>query len=203
MPEKESSTELKILEAARVVFREKGFAATRTRDIAEAAGINLALLNYYYRSKKNLYDIVMAESMRLFFDGLLPILNREDTTLREKVERMVGYYIDVLVDNPDLLGFIITEVRTHPDAYMDKMGLREKLANTAAMRQLMEGVSSGGLPPVHPLHLLINLMGLTVFPFVAAPLLQAAFGLDREVFVALMQERKQLIPQWVGNVGNV
>ena len=59
MTEKEISTEEKILEAASKVFTEKGFAGTRTRDIAEHAGINLALLNYYFRSKEKLFEQVM------------------------------------------------------------------------------------------------------------------------------------------------
>ncbi len=63
----DSSTEEKIKEAARVVFMKKGFAATRTRDIAEEAGINLALLNYYFRSKEKLFELVMFEKFQKFF----------------------------------------------------------------------------------------------------------------------------------------
>ena len=50
--ENKESTESKIKDAAKIVFHKKGFTATRTRDIAEEAGLNLALLNYYFRSKK-------------------------------------------------------------------------------------------------------------------------------------------------------
>ena len=71
---KEKDTEQKIKEAAKKVFQQKGFAGTRTRDIAEEAGINLALLNYYFRSKKKLYEIIMLESLREFFAGVLLIL---------------------------------------------------------------------------------------------------------------------------------
>ena len=59
--EKNPSTEEKIKEAARRVFTKKGYAATRTRDIAEESGYNLALINYYFRSKEKLFDIVMLE----------------------------------------------------------------------------------------------------------------------------------------------
>ncbi|HLZ87627.1 MAG TPA: TetR family transcriptional regulator, partial [Puia sp.] len=67
---KEASTEEKIMEAARKLFTQRGFAATRTRDIAEEAGINLALLNYYFRSKQKLFDIVMMENFRRFLGGM-------------------------------------------------------------------------------------------------------------------------------------
>ena len=69
------STEEKIKEAAKKVFLKKGYAATRTRDIAEEAGINLALLNYYFRSKEKLFDLIMLEKLEKFFGVIAPVLN--------------------------------------------------------------------------------------------------------------------------------
>ena len=80
MTEKEISTEEKILEAASEVFTEKGFSGTRTRDIAEKAGINLALLNYYFRSKEKLFEQVMKAKILIFFGQILPIITNEKTT---------------------------------------------------------------------------------------------------------------------------
>ena len=64
---KDISTEERIKAAARKVFHQKGFAGTRTRDIAEEAGINHAMLNYYFRSKEKLFEMVMMETMAQFF----------------------------------------------------------------------------------------------------------------------------------------
>ena len=69
------SAEERIKAAARKVFHQKGYAATRTRDIAEEAGINHAMLNYYFRSKEKLFQIVMTETMTQFFKGVGVILN--------------------------------------------------------------------------------------------------------------------------------
>jgi AcrR family transcriptional regulator len=82
------STEEKIKEAAGIVFTKKGYGNARTRDIAEEAGINLALLNYYFRSKEKLFNIVMAERIDKLFGVLVPILNDESTTLEEKLEKI-------------------------------------------------------------------------------------------------------------------
>ncbi|MBS1688702.1 MAG: TetR/AcrR family transcriptional regulator, partial [Bacteroidetes bacterium] len=87
--EKNSSTEEKIKEAARKVFLQKGYAATRTRDIAEEAGYNLALLNYYFRSKEKLFDIIMVETMQNFLHSVKEILRDEQTSLQEKLELLV------------------------------------------------------------------------------------------------------------------
>ncbi len=83
-------TEEKIKEAARTVFTRKGFAATRTRDIAEEAGLNLALLNYYFRSKEKLFEIVMLEKMQVFFGFIGPIIYDDSTSLELKVEGIVS-----------------------------------------------------------------------------------------------------------------
>src|ERR1700736_6685770 len=88
-PAKETTTEEKIKEAARKLFTQKGFAATRTRDIAEEAGINLALLNYYFRSKQKLFDLIMMENFRQFLQGVTVHFRDEHMTMVERVERIV------------------------------------------------------------------------------------------------------------------
>src|SRR4051812_36042236 len=105
------STEEKIQKAARKVFTQKGYAATRTRDIAEEAGINLALLIYYFRSKEKLFEIIMLEKMQKFFSVLLPIINNTATTLENKIDGIASNYIDLLTANEDLPLFILSEVR--------------------------------------------------------------------------------------------
>src|SRR6476620_8054618 len=108
---KPENAEEKILAAARKVFLEKGFAATRTRDIAEEAGINLALLNYYFRSKEKLFQLVMIEKVQLMFGVLLPIINNGELELETKVERIVENYIKLLSENPDLPLFVLSELK--------------------------------------------------------------------------------------------
>ena len=83
------SSEERIKEAARTVFTKKGYAATRTRDIATEAGMNLALLNYYYRSKEKLFQQVMSEKLQLLFGVIAPIVNDPSTSLDQKIERLV------------------------------------------------------------------------------------------------------------------
>src|SRR6187455_1667961 len=98
--EADLSTEEKIKSAARLVFTKKGYAATRTRDIAEESGINLALLNYYFRSKEKLFHIVMEEKFQKLFGTIAPILMDNTTTLEKKVELFASTYIHMLSENP-------------------------------------------------------------------------------------------------------
>src|SRR5579863_8490992 len=106
-PAKESSTEDRIKEAARKLFTQKGFAAIRTRDIAEEAGINLALLNYYFRSKQKLFDLVMMENFQEFIKGITVNFTDESLTFDQRIDKVVTAYIDMLTRVPDLPLFIL------------------------------------------------------------------------------------------------
>jgi len=196
--EKNSSTEEKIKEAARKVFLQKGYAATRTRDIAEEAGFNLALLNYYFRSKEKLFDIIMLETMQQFLHSVREILSDEQTSLQEKLELLVERYIDVLIKNPEMPFFILNEVRQDPKKLVSKIGLKQKLAETYFIQQIRE--VAGKELAMHPMQIIMNLMGMIVFPFIAKPIVQHMGNLDQDAFNALMEERKKLIPIWLHGV---
>src|SRR5688572_19795294 len=128
------STEEKIKEAAKKVFLKKGYAATRTRDIAEEAGINLALLNYYFRSKEKLFDLIMLEKLEKFFGVIAPVLNNTGASLEQKIILVSSNYIDLLIANPELPLFILSEVRHNPDQFAHKLPVA-KVADSHFMKQ--------------------------------------------------------------------
>jgi AcrR family transcriptional regulator len=193
----DSSTEAKIKEAARKLFTQKGFSEVTTREIAAEAGINLALLNYYFRSKEKLFDIVMRENFTQFVLGIAIIFHDDKSSVEEKIDRIVSYYIDMIALNPDLPMFLLSEIRRNPQALADKLDAEVNILRTAFMKELMEKRKAAKLPPLHPLHIISNLIGMTVFPFVASPLLRRVGKVSPEEFNALMQERKKLIPVWL------
>lgn len=191
------TTEKKIKEAARVVFHKKGFAATRTRDIAEEADINLALLNYYFRSKENLFEIIMFESLLGFFQNLVAVLNDETTGLKAKIEQLASRYIDYLSKEPDIPLFIMSEIRNKPDSFFEKTSLQHTIMNSFFLKQYSQAVKKGKITEINPLHFLVNLLGLIVFPYIANPMVRRMGELSDEQFDQLMQERKKLIPVWI------
>ncbi len=185
------STEEKIKEAARLVFTQKGYSATRTRDIAEAAGLNLALLNYYFRSKQKLFEIVMLEKMQKFFGILIPILYDDSSSLETKVENISIKYIDLILANPDLPFFILSEARNNPDLILKMAQRKDFLMNSVFIKQIREKK-----PGLNPLHFLISLLGMCVFPFVMKPILQKMTSMEEAAFRQMMMERKSLVPLW-------
>jgi AcrR family transcriptional regulator len=194
MPQKDITTEEKIKQAARIVFTKKGYAATRTRDIAEEAGLNLALLNYYFRSKEKLFQLVMMEKVQMMFGVLFPIANNPETTLSEKIELLVQNYIALLTKNPDLPLFVLSEIRNNPEHFQNKVGINA-LRESSLIKQLVEK-----RPDINPMQFLISLLGMTIFPFVAGPLLQAANLIETNNFGMLMEQRKVLIPKWIDSI---
>jgi AcrR family transcriptional regulator len=195
----ELSTEEKIKEAARKLFTQKGFAATRTRDIAEEAGINLALLNYYFRNKQKLFDIIMLENIQLFLGVLLQKLEGEKRSLEELLKFMAENYIDMLLKNPDLPFFVLSAFQSG-EAVEDQQGIffeRISTVRDTFIARLGEQIQQGHLKSVHPLQFMANLMGMIIFPFIANRLMKDRFHLSDEAFATLMEERKKLIPQWM------
>ena len=190
------STEEKIKAAALKLFTKKGFAATRTRDISEEAGINLALLNYYYRSKERLFELVMTEILQNFFRGLTQIFNDEGTSLDEKVSIFVKSYTALLKQQPDLPLFIFHELRMNPQKLASKMGVNQ-VFKTFFFKQLGHEIERKKVARIHPLHYVINMIAMSVFPFIAAPLLKHIAGIDDKNFGSLIDERVTLVPKWM------
>lgn len=186
------STEEKIKHAARKVFMKKGYAATRTRDIAEEASINLALLNYYFRSKEKLFNQVMKEKLQQFFGVLIPIISDSSTTLESKIDVIVSKYIDMLSENPELPLFVLSEIRTGQAQLAEILPIEKITGKISFIKQLQEKN-----PKINPVHFFMNILGMTVFPFIARPAFEAISILDKKDFESMMEERKKLIPLWI------
>ncbi len=193
----DDSTETRIRQVARDMFIEKGYAKTTSRDIAKRAGTNLALLNYYFRSKEQLFKQIMMESLHDFFELVIGILDNHETTLKQKLSLLSDKYIDALIRQPDLPMFILSELRTHPKEFLNSFLHNLKIKQTVIFRQLKDHVGKSKLQKIDPFHFMMNLMSMLLFPFIARPLLGHVMELDPKAFEKLMNERKQLIPIWI------
>ena len=192
MSENEISTEDKILLAASKVFTEKGFAGARTRDIADEAGINLALLNYYFRSKEKLFDQVMKVKIVLLFGKIIPIISNEKTTIEEKIDLASEKYFEILSKNPNLPLFVISEIQKKNSNIKSILPVEKILMNSVIIQQIKEKN-----PELNPFHFLLNFLGMTVFPFLARPVFQNFHIMNDAEFQKFVEERKTLVPQWI------
>ncbi|MFT3982178.1 MAG: TetR family transcriptional regulator [Ferruginibacter sp.] len=195
--ELDKSTEERIKESARKVFHAKGFAATRTRDIAEEANINLALLNYYFRSKQKLFELIIMETLSGFFLSVSQVLNDPGSSIEQKIETLVSKYIDLLSNEPEIPTFVIGELRSNPQLLLDRLPSRTLIFESVFLQQFQEAIIQGKIEPINPVHFIMNMVSMIIFPFMTKPVLKHVVGANDAEFNALMQERKKLIPIWI------
>lgn len=188
----ELTTEQKIIIAARQVFTQKGYAATRTRDIAKEAGINPALLNYYFKSKENLFKIIIIEKFMELFGKLLPIISDENISLEAKIENIVSYYTNLLTENPDLPIFVLNELKNNEHVFDESLQSARELSQPIVEKQIREKGIKSSVSTV-----IVNILALTIFPFLVKPMLTSSGLVPKEDFKEFIKQRQEMIPDWI------
>lgn len=198
-----SGTERQILEAAGRVFVRRGTAGARMSEIAEEAGVNQALLHYYFSSKAELARAVFIGAARRLFPRVLETLASE-APLEEKVRRVAELEIDFLLRHPQLPGYILSELSHHPERadelFEALSGSTVEDAIPRVMRrvgaQIDAAVEAGELRPIEPETFVVNLISLCIFPFAARPMVSMISGVDAAGFEAMMERRKRELPDF-------
>lgn len=196
---RDNETEMAILTAARKVFTHKGYSAARMEDIAREAGINRALLHYYFRSKDRMFDLVFEQRIREFFVGLAQIMSRP-LPLFDKIRAIVEHDINMILVQPDLPIFIMQELTQSPDrliAVAKNSGIGPATMMKAFRAQVKEAVDKKLIRPIEGGQLLINIMSLCVYPFVAKPMIKAVQDLDDDQFDKMIRKRRQEVPEFI------
>ena len=200
-PQKDRDTEQRILDAAHAVFVRRGTAGARMQEIAAEAGVNQALLHYYFRNKAQLAQAAFERAAK----GLMPAVVQviaSDGALDDKVRRVVALELDHLSRAPYLPGYIIGEVTHHPERAAQLIaavtGLAPKALGPrvlgALRRQIDARVKAGVMQPIAPESFIVNLMALCIFPFAVRPMIQAMLGKDDRWFSQFITRRRRDLP---------
>lgn len=184
-----ADAEQKIFIAAREVFFKQGYDGGRMEEIARRAGVNKALLHYYFRSKRQLFLAVFRASASEIIPHVWTFL-AEDGPVLEKLERFVGAYLEVALANPELPAFFFEEVRRNPEwlAALVKQhtaGLFDRLSE-----QVEAEARAGVIRSIPAEQLLVNTLALCAFPFLARPVLKAFTRFDSDAYQAFLESRK-------------
>ncbi|MBA2407547.1 MAG: TetR/AcrR family transcriptional regulator [Chitinophagales bacterium] len=192
-------TEEKILEAAEEVFHEKGFDGARMQEIAEQAGINKGLLHYYFKTKDKLFEAIFSVALNRIVSKIIAILEM-DVALHEKINMIVDQYMALLLKNPALPRFVLNELNKNPDRFISKHINKDvKIAFLKFVASVQQEINNKKIQPIDARQLFINIISLTIFPFVGRPLLQVVFGADNTEFKQLLVERKEHIKKFINN----
>lgn len=190
---KSKNTEQKIFDAATELFLEKGVDRTSVREIANKAGINLALMNYYFRSKENLFDAIFTMLVQKNTRKLGRILD-SDMGIEEKIKAYVEAYIDMLTENPLLVSFVMAIVHRSQDRITQLKAISSLYSTPKFAQQIYEESKKGAIRHTSPTQLFVDMLSLITFPFAIKFLIQDRTGYDEEQFQAFIQERKIRIP---------
>lgn len=187
-------TEEKILSAAKKVFIRKGLDGARMQEIADEAGINKALLHYYFRSKMNLFEVVFKNIIIEFVPSIGKIL-KSNISIEEKIERSISNYFDLLLNNPYIPIFIIGEINRDTDKFIKFVNDISGVNNI--VHEYYVSFINSGVTLKDPVQYLTSILSMIIFPFIASPLFKVAFYNGNEAeFNNYLVNRKEFVIEY-------
>jgi len=192
---RDGKTELSIKDAAKKIFLRKGFSGARMQDIADEAGINKALLHYYFRSKEKIFDQVFQEALETFFPRIIEVIN-SDLPLFDKITVFVREYITTLTQHPYIPLFILHEISQDPQRLIQKLiSMQNEFRPQKFIAQIQTEIKAGMIKSVSPVQFIINMLALCIFPIAGKPMIQGVLGLDEIQYRLLLEQRITEVPK--------
>ncbi len=185
------NSEQTILDAAKKIFISNGYAGAHMQAIADCAGVNKALVHYYYRNKQKLFDRVFENVLETVIAPIIDIF-AEQIPLLKKIERFINAYIDTLKKNPYIPIFMLHELSANKALVLkcfERIG-KQKVSNI--MPELVMNMA-GTVKQGDPRQLLVNFISMLIFPFVGRDLFSQMFDFTATEYDEFLEERKTLL----------
>lgn len=199
-----NETEKAILHAAEQEFMLKGYGGARTTAIAEKAGVTHAMLHYYYRTKETLFERIIEEKASELLNQVLSLYDIEDNIpFVDKISHVIQRHFDLLVQNPLLPGFVLTEFKNNPerlDGWFAKMGEAAIKLTPKVQEEIKTAVDLREICDISARQLLTDMLGLNISSVCFADVLCRIYGQSREEYLTMRREenieviRKRLMP---------
>jgi AcrR family transcriptional regulator len=195
---KDASTEEKIKAAAKEVFLAKGFAGCSSREIAKAAGENVALVNYYFRSKGQLFELIFKAAMEDFLLSMLQVFS-SDQSLEQKMRIFIENEFEFLSKHPELPSFIINEMNREEGCASGEHTLHfEKIAETGIFNECAEAQQKGIMREISLISITLLVMSNCQYPIMAKNLIKNMHHLsDDEYSIQLKNHQQHVIEMLV------
>lgn len=194
--ESNSETQQKILQAATVVFLQRGKKGARMQDIARQANMNKALLHYYFRSKERLYQEVFNREVKKVMQDLFHSIT-PGRDIRQFLRSFINQYVDRLAENPQVLRFMLWEIEDGGEGVQHIFtDIKSELGQSSPrifLRNLKSAIQEGTIRKVDPYHLLFNIMGMCLYVFIARPILETIFPEIDPTTPSFIHKRKEEI----------
>jgi AcrR family transcriptional regulator len=194
MIKKDTETEEVIKQAAKRVFFVEGRFNATTQEIADAAGVNRTLLNYYFRSRNKLFDLVLMDA-RKHFKKKMQFVFESDLSFREKIEQFIEIYLAEAIAYPYLETYMVARMNEKLQKNELSPEHEEQAHNdiNKFFAVIKKEMDKGTITRMNPVHFLWNLVSLLSFPIVMQPMYKRLMNLTDEEYQKLIQERKGII----------
>lgn len=194
MSTKETDNERLILEAAEAEFLEKGYGKSRTTEIAKRAGVNHAMLHYYFRTKENLFEVVFQKKAKLMSEVLFLTFN-QDLPFLEKIKKGIEEHFDLLVLNKKLPTFIFSEIMSDENLknlFINIIKDKAEMLFKSLKQEIENEVKMGRIRYINPYDLLFSIVSLNIFVFIGEPIISSIRKFDEKQFTKFLEQRKQM-----------
>jgi len=188
-------TRERILKAATEVFVEKGLAGARMQEIADHAGVNKAMLHYYFRSKEHLYESVITTTIANVMTEVRGVLQDEGLSFEERIARFIGAYFDALKDHTYMPRLVMQDLMVGGQRvvqYFRKAAEQAGfLGGVPVLGILEEGIECKELRKIDPKQAIVSLVSMVAFYFLGRPIFSGVLGLSDEDQKRFFEERKR------------
>ena len=191
-------SEDKIKDAARRVFLKKGFDGTTSRDIAREADMNIALTNYYFRSKEKLFLEIFKDILELYFQNMVDILNKP-VDIKTKISDMIENDFRMMNEEPDLVIFIMNEIHKEPERLFPDLSFFKQIRSTLFNKQLDEGIANGTLRQVQIENIIPLIKSCIEFIFLGKHIHKKIYNMSEEGFNRYAEEQKDHVKAMICN----
>jgi AcrR family transcriptional regulator len=168
------------------------------QDIADEAGMNKALLHYYFKNKEQLFETIFTKITQGFWEQINAIFESNDE-LFAKIRNFCSVYIEKIIHNPYIPLFVLYEMNQRPAGFVKKIFRSSPPQPAKFIAQIEAEIKAGNIRPVNPAHLLMNMISLCVLPFIGKPMFLTVMNIPEKTFNELMQQRKTEVPDFIIN----
>ncbi len=175
------SAEEKIRNAALRVFIQKGSSNCTSREIAREAGMNVALVNYYFRSKSKLFAIIFESVMQDFLKSMVQVFSSE-LPIREKIRILIEREFEFLGQHPDIPNFVLNELARNPQAIEGFIPVLNMVNESGVFDEAKKLQALGEMRQMDIVQITILIMSNCQYPFMAQPLMKVIHGVSNETY---------------------
>lgn len=192
------STEEKIIAAAKQVFISKGFSGCTSRELAKASGMNVALVNYYFRSKNKLFQLIFQTVMDEFFESMVSVFS-SDRPLKEKLKLLIELEYEFLTKHPDIPRFIINELSRKDSDLIEVTHILPKIYNTGVIEQALAAQKNGEMRQVDLVGITMLIIANCHHPFMAKPLIIDLHNLTDAQYKEHLNAHQHMVTEMIIN----